>query len=326
MKAIRPARPGGAEVLQLTEQPMPQPSRGQLLVRTEAIGVNYIDVYHRTGLYETELPIPLGLEGAGVVEAVGPDVSTPAPGARVVWQGVSGSYAEHVLVPSDRAVELPPGIDVRVAAAAFLQGLTAHYLARDTFRLSAEHTALVHAAAGGVGCLLVQLAKHAGARVIGTVGSREKGETARRAGADEIVLYREVDFSGEVRRLTSGRGVDVVYDSVGKATFERSLQSLRPRGYLVSYGQSSGAVGAFDPLLLSKHGSLFLTRPTLAHYTQGREELLGRSHDLFQAIVAGALDVRIDRTFPLHAAREAHAALEGRTTAGKVLLIPEHSK
>jgi NADPH2:quinone reductase len=322
MQAIRPSQPGGAEVLQLAEFGTPTPGAGQLLVRTEAIGVNYIDVYQRSGLYKTELPIPLGVEGAGVIETLGSGVGDFEAGQRVVWSGNPGSYATHVLVAADRAVPLPPGIEPRVAAASFLQGLTAHYLARDTFPLGPQHTALVHAAAGGVGLLLVQLAKQAGARVIGTVSTPAKAALARQAGADEVILYRDQDFELEARRLTSGRGVDVVYDSVGKTSFEMSLRSLRPRGYLVSYGQSSGAVGSVDPLALSSHGSLFLTRPTLAHYTLIREELLGRARDLFDAISKRTLQVRIGHTFPLSAAGAAHRALEGRETTGKVLLLP----
>ncbi len=322
MKAIRPAAPGGPEVLELRELPTPAPGAGQVLVRTAAIGVNYIDVYHRTGLYKTEPPIPMGLEGAGIVEAVGPGVSTPRAGEQVAWCQAPGSYATHVLVPAERAVPVPASVDVRVAAALMLQGMTAHYLARDTFRLAPGQVALVHAAAGGVGLLLVQLAKQAGARVIGTVSTPEKAELARSAGADEIIFYREQDVEAEARRLTGGKGVDVVYDSVGKTTFEKSLRSLRLRGYLVLYGQSSGVVPPFDAQLLSAHGSLFLTRPTLGHYTQSRVELLARAEELFAAVASGALDVRIGQTFPLAESAAAHRALEGRATTGKVLLIP----
>jgi NADPH2:quinone reductase len=322
MKAIRPSQPGGAEVLQLADFTTPTPGAGQLLVRTEAIGVNYIDVYQRSGLYKTELPIPLGLEGAGVIEAVGGGVGAFESGQRVVWSSNPGSYATHVLVAAERAVPLPPGIDPPVAAASFLQGLTAHYLARDTFPLGPQHTALVHAAAGGVGLLLVQLAKQAGARVIGTVSTPAKAALARQAGADDVILYRDQDFELEARRLTSGQGVDVVYDSVGKTSFEKSLRSLKPRGYLVSFGQSSGAVGSIDPLSLSSHGSLFLTRPTLAHYTLTRDALLARASELFAAISKGTLQVRIGHTFALSAAEAAHRALEGRETTGKLLLLP----
>jgi NADPH:quinone reductase len=322
MKAIRPAEPGGPEVLILQDQPDPVLGPDQVLVATTAIGVNYIDIYHRTALYQTPRPIPLGLEGAGVVEAVGSGVSSLQVGARVAWCQAPGSYATRVAVPAERAVAIPDGIDDAAAAALLLQGMTAHYLCTDTFRLGPGHTALVHAAAGGVGLLLVQLAKRAGARVFGTVSTPEKAELARRAGADEVIFYREQDFEAEIRRLTEGQGVDVVYDAVGKATFEKSLRSLRPRGYLVLYGQSSGMVPPLDPQLLSAGGSLFLTRPTLGHYTRDRAELMQRAQALFQAVARGELDVRIGRTFPLAEARAAHEALAGRETTGKILLIP----
>ena len=322
IKAIRPRKPGGPEILELEDFPMPEPRPGQVRVRTEAIGVNYIDVYHRTGLYKTEPPIPLGQEGAGVVEAVAADVRTPRVGERVVWSSAPGSYATHVLVQAERAVPIPSDIDSRLAASVFLQGMTAHYLARDTFRLGAGHVALVHAAAGGVGLLLVQLAKRAGARVLGTVSTEEKAALAKQAGADDVILYREQDFEAETRRLTGGRGVDVVYDSVGKTTFEKSLRSLKPRGYLVLFGQSSGSVPPIDPQVLSAGGSLFLTRPTLAHYTLDRSELLERARELFEAVSSKALHVRLAQTFPLAEAPAAHEALEGRRTSGKVLLIP----
>jgi NADPH:quinone reductase len=322
MKAIRPADPGGPEVLTLDDHPDPVPGPDQVLVRPTAIGVNYIDIYHRTALYQTPRPIPLGLEGAGVVEAVGSGVSSLSVGARVAWCQAPGSYATRVAVPADRVVAIPDGVDDRVAAALLLQGMTAHYLCTDTFRLGPGHAALVHAAAGGVGLLLVQLAKRAGARVFGTVSTPEKAVLARRAGADDVIFYGEQDFEAEIRRLTQGKGVDVVYDSVGKATFEKSLRSLRPRGYLVLYGQSSGMVPPLDPQLLSAGGSLFLTRPTLGHYTRDRAELTGRAQALFQAVTQGALDVRIGKTFPLADARAAHEALAGRETTGKILLIP----
>lgn len=322
MRAIRPSEAGGAEVLRLEDVSTPVPGPGEVLVRTVAVGVNYIDVYHRSGVYPTARPIPMGLEGAGVVELVGDGVTAPRVGERVAWCQAPGSYATHVLVPAARAVPIPDGVDDRVAAALLLQGMTAHYLVTDTFRLGLGHVALVHAAAGGVGLLLVQLAKRAGARVIGTVSTPEKAELARRAGADEIIFYREQDVEVEARRLTAGKGVDVVYDSVGRDTFERSLRSLRPRGYLVSFGQSSGMVGPVDPQALSSNGSLFLTRPTLVHYTQERSELLARARGLFDAVAAGALDVRIGATFALADAPAAHRALEGRATTGKILLEP----
>jgi NADPH2:quinone reductase len=322
MRAIRPIEPGGPRVLTLTEQPDPEPGPGQIVVRTTAIGINYIDVYHRTGLYPLARPLPLGLEGAGVVESVGEGVDAPRVGQRVAWCHAPGSYATRVVVPAARALVVPDGIDDSVAAALPLQGMTAHYLVTDTFPLRAGHVALIHAAAGGVGLLLVQLAKRAGARVFGTVSTAEKAELARAAGADEIIFYGEQDFESEVRRLTDGRGADVVYDSVGKATFDKSLRSLRPRGYLVLYGQSSGVVEPLDPQRLAAGGSLFLTRPTLAHYTQTREELTARADGLFGAVLDGSLRVRIGRTFPLAEARAAHEALEARATTGKILLIP----
>lgn len=322
MKAIRPIKPGGPSVLQLEELPTPTPGAGELLVETRAIGVNYIDVYHRTGLYKTPSPIPMGLEGAGVVVALGDGVTTPRVGQRVAWCQAPGSYATHVVVPASRAVEVPDAVDDRLAAALLLQGMTAHYLVTDTFALRSGQAALVHAAAGGVGLLLVQLAKRAGARVIGTVSTPQKAQLARDAGADDIIFYRDSSVDEEARRLTGGRGVDVVYDSVGKTTFEQSLRSLRPRGYLVLFGQSSGVVPPFDPQLLSANGSLFLTRPTLGHYTLDREELMTRARDLFSAVADGALSVRVGATFALADARAAHEALEGRETTGKVLLLP----
>jgi NADPH2:quinone reductase len=322
MKAIRPTQPGAAEILQLQDFPTPAPGAGEVLVRTTAIGVNYIDVYHRTGLYKTPLPMPIGLEGAGRVEAVGADVSAPRVGDRVAWCQAPGSYATHVVVPAARAVDVPDAIDDRTAAALLLQGITAHYLATATFPLRAGQVALVHAAAGGVGLLLVQLAKRAGARVIGTVSTPEKAALARGVGADEIIFYHEQDVEAEVRRLTNGQGVDVVYDSVGKATFEKSLRSLRPRGLLVLFGQSSGMISPLDPQVLSANGSLFLTRPTLGHYTRDRAELVSHTDALFQAVSEGSLSVRIGHVYPLAEARAAHEALEGRATTGKILLLP----
>ena len=322
MRAVRPKQTGGPEVLVLEELPTPAPAKQQVLVRTEAVGVNFIDVYTRSGQYKAPSPIPLGVEGAGMVEAVGPDVQGISPGVRVAWASGPGSYSTHVLVQADRLVPVPAGLDANVAAALLLQGMTAHYLAFSTFELRPGHTALVHAAAGGVGLLLVQIAKRAGARVIGTVSTPQKAELAKAAGADHVVLYGEQDFEAESRKLTDGRGVDVVYDSVGKTTFEKSLRSLRPRGMLVLYGQSSGAVAPVDPQTLAARGSLFLTRPTLGHYTATREELLSRAQDLFQRVRARELEVRIGGTFPLAEAAAAHRALESRETTGKLLLIP----
>ncbi|HET9953033.1 MAG TPA: quinone oxidoreductase [Polyangiaceae bacterium] len=322
MLAIRPNEPGGPEVLQLRELPTPAPGGGQLLVRTEAIGVNYIDVYHRTGLYKLDSPLRLGQEGAGIVESVGSGVKEVKVGDRVAWCSGPGSYATHVILDEARVVPVPAGIDPQLAGALLLQGLTAHYLAVDTFATSAEHTVLVHAAAGGVGLLLVQIARRRGARVLATVSTPEKAELARAAGAEHVILYTDQDFSTEVRKLTAGAGVHAVYDSVGKSTFEKSLRSLRPRGMMVLYGQSSGPVEKIDPQILAANGSLFLTRPTLGHYTASREELLSRAQDLLTWVQSGHLTVRIGATFPLSEARAAHEALEARKTTGKVVLLP----
>jgi NADPH2:quinone reductase len=322
MKAVRPKQAGGPEVMKLEELPTSVPKSNQILVRTEAIGVNFIDVYTRSGQYSAPSPIPVGVEGAGVVEAAGDEVSLYKPGDHVAWSGAPGSYATHVAIAAERAVPVPEGLDSKLAAAALLQGLTAHYLALTTFPLGPNSTALVHAAAGGVGLLLTQIAKLKGARVIGTVSTPQKAELAKQAGADAVILYEQQDFESESCQLTGGRGVDVVYDSVGKTTFEKSLRSLRARGMLVLYGQSSGAVSPLDPQTLAAKGSLFLTRPTLAHYTATREELVSRSNDLFGWIKSGQVKVRIDRTFPLAEAADAHRALESRATTGKVLLIP----
>ena len=321
MQAIRPKQTGGPEVLQLSEVPTPQPGPGQVLVRVEAAGLNFIDVYHRTGLYPLPSPLPIGLEGAGTVEQVGGAVSDVKVGARVAWAAVPGSYATHVVAPAERLVPVPDAVATDVAAALLLQGMTAHYLMKTLFPLRAGHVALVHAAAGGVGLLLIQMAKRAGAQVIGTVSNEAKADLARGAGADHIINYLAGEFATAARQLTAGRGVDVVYDSVGKATFDGSLDALAPRGYLVLYGQSSGVVPSFDPARLAK-GSYSLTRPALPHYTATRAELLSRAGELFQMVGAGQLRVRIDRTFPLAQAADAHRALEGRATTGKVLLIP----
>jgi len=323
MQAIRPRQTGGPEVLQLEEVATPQPGPGEALIRVKAAGLNFIDVYHRTGLYPLPLPLPIGLEGAGTIERVGDAVTAKdlQPGARVAWASVPGSYATYVVAPVDRLVPVPDNVTTEIAAALLLQGMTAHYLMKTIFPLRAGHTALVHAAAGGVGLLLTQMAKRAGAQVIGTVSTEAKAALARDAGADHVINYQAIDFAAETRRLTGGRGVNVAYDSVGKATFDGSLDALAPRGYLVLYGQSSGVVPPLDPARLSK-GSYFLTRPSLAHYTATREELLSRSRDLFDMVGAGQLRVRIDRTFPLAQAADAHRALTSRATTGKVLLIP----
>ena len=320
MKAIQLPTPGGPDAMVLVETPTPTPVRGQALVRVEAAGVNFIDVYQRTGFYKMEPPVRLGLEGAGVVEAVGPEVDGVRVGDRVAWCSVAGSYATHVVAPVEKLVSVPGALDSRRAAAAMLQGLTAHYLVKSTFPLGAGDSCLVHAAAGGVGLLLCQLAKRAGARVFATVSTEEKAARAREAGADDVLSYD--DFAAEVARRTQGRGVAVVYDSVGRSTFDQSLACLRPRGMLVSFGQSSGAIGAFDPLVLSAGGSLFFTRPTLGHYTATRMELVARAHEIFELIAQGALRISIHATFPLSASAEAHRQLEGRRTTGKVLLDP----
>ncbi len=306
---------------------LPEPGAGEARVRVAFAGVNFIDVYHRTGLYPLGLPFTPGTEAAGIVDAVGPEegpgagghVEGISPGARVAYVMQPGAYAEFAVVPVARLVPVPPEVDLSMAAAVLLQGMTAHYLVNDTFPLRGSHVALVHAAAGGVGLLLVQLAKARGARVIGTVSTAEKERVARDAGADEIVRYTEESFAEAARRVTGGHGVDVVYDSVGRSTFEASLASLRPRGYLVLFGQSSGPVPAFDPAVLAK-GSLFLTRPGLGHYTADRAELLRRAEDLFHMLGERRLHVRVDRTLPLERAADAHRLLESRETAGKVLL------
>ncbi|MCS7221287.1 MAG: quinone oxidoreductase [Anaerolineae bacterium] len=322
MKAVRVHSFGGPEVLTYEEIPLPEPGPGEARVRIEAAGVNFIDIYHRTGQYRGQLPMTLGMEAAGVVDVVGAGVTEVRPGDRVAYAMQQGSYAEYAIVPAWKLVPVPDAIDTQSAAAVMLQGMTAHYLTYSTYPLQPGDIALVHAAAGGVGLLLVQLAKRRGARVIGTVSTEEKARLAQEMGADEVVLYTQADFEAEVRRLTSGRGVDVVYDSVGRATFDKSLNCLRPRGYLVLYGQSSGAVPPLDPQVLNTKGSLFLTRPSLGHYAATREELLGRANDLFQWMMDGALAVRIDQTYPLSEAAAAHRYMEGRQTKGKVLLIP----
>jgi NADPH2:quinone reductase len=321
MRAIRVHQFGGPEVLSLDEVSRPEPAEGEALVRIEAIGVNFIDVYHRTGQYRGGLPLTLGQEAAGTVEAVGAGVTDVRRGDRVAYASVQGSYADYALVPSWRLVQVPTGIDVQPAAAVMLQGMTAHYLTHSTYVVQAGQTALVHAAAGGVGLLLVQMLKRHGVRVLGTVSTEEKARIARGAGADEVILYSQADFESEVRRLTDGRGVEVVYDSVGRDTFERSLNCLRPRGLMVLFGQSSGAVPPMDPQILNAKGSLYLTRPTLAHYTADRGELQQRANDLFTWMAGGELRVRIDRTFPLTAASDAHRYLEARQSKGKVLLL-----
>ncbi|HYG09927.1 MAG TPA: quinone oxidoreductase [Pyrinomonadaceae bacterium] len=322
MKAIRVESYGGADELVYKDIEKPEPQPNEALVKIEAIGVNFIDVYHRTGLYPLPLPFTPGTEAAGTVESVGSEVRDIAVGDRVAYAGVVGSYAEYAPVPAARLVKMPDGIDAQTGAAAMLQGMTAHYLSTSTYPLKSGDTALVHAAAGGVGLLLIQMAKRAGARVFGTVSTREKARLAREAGADEVILYTEQDFQQEVRRMTEGRGVQVVYDSVGKTTFMKSLDSLAPRGLLALFGQSSGNVPPFDASLLAQKGSLYLTRPSLAQYALTREELLWRAGDVLNWITTGELKLRVEKTFPLSEAAEAHRQLEGRATTGKILLLP----
>ena len=308
--------------MELADLPVPQPKANEAVVKLSASGVNFIDVYFREGRYKAVPPFVLGQEGAGVVNAVGTDVKTMKNGDRVAWTGVMGSYAEYAAVPADRLVPIPDGVNDQQAAATMLQGMTAHYLSHDTYPLKRGETALVHAAAGGVGLLLVQMAHHIGARVIATVSTDEKAKLAREAGADEVILYTQSDFEVETKRLTGGKGVDVVYDSVGKTTFEKGLNVLRPRGMMVLFGGSSGAVPPFDLIALSQKGSLYVNRPTLVNYIATREELMARSGAVFGMIAAGKLKLRIAHTYPLAEAQQAHRDLEGRKTTGKLLLIP----
>ncbi|MER7079808.1 NADPH2:quinone reductase [Saccharopolyspora kobensis] len=322
MRAIRVAANGGPEVLQLTEIDAPEPQPGQLLVEVAASGVNFIDTYQRSGVYAMQVPFTPGSEGAGEVVAVGDGVTGFAVGDRVAWAMAPGSYAERALVPADKAVKVPAGVDIRTAAAALLQGLTAHYLVTSTHPVRTGETALVHAAAGGMGLLLTQLVKHLGGNVIGTVSTAEKEKLAREAGADEVIRYTEEDVAATVSDLTDGRGVDVVYDGVGKTTFDASLASLRPRGLLALFGAASGPVPPVDPQRLNSAGSVFLTRPSLAHHILTRDELDWRAGELFEWISTGVLDIRIGGTYPLEDARRAHEDLEGRRTTAKLLLLP----
>lgn len=322
MKAIQVDRFGAPEVLEYESVFRPEPAPGEILVEIEAAGVNFIDVYHRTGAYQTGLPLTPGVEGAGEVEAVGMDVSRFERGDRVAYAMVMGSYAEYATVPAEKAVRVPDGIDLRQAAAVMLQGMTAHYLSHSTYSLREHESALIHAAAGGVGSLLVQMAKLRGAHVIGTTSTEEKARAAGDLGADEMILYTEVDFEEEVKRITAGEGVGVVYDGVGKTTFRKGLNCLRQRGMMVLFGQASGAVEPIDPQTLKQEGSLYLTRPSLGDYITTRNELERRTNDLFGWIENGELTVRIDRTFRLREASEAHRYIEGRKTQGKLLLIP----
>ncbi len=322
MKAVRIHEFGGPEAMQYEDVPTPSPGTGQVLVKLAAAGLNFIDVYQRTGLYPNNLPYTLGLEGSGTVAAVGADTTGCSEGDPVAYTGVPGAYAEYALVPADRLVRMPAGMDIKIGAAAMLQGMTAHYLAYTTYPLKPGDTCLVHAAAGGVGLLLVQMAKMCGSRVIGTVSTEEKAALAREAGADEIILYMQQDFEAEVKRLTDGQGVQVIYDSVAKDTFDKGLNCLAPLGYMVLYGQSSGPIPPFDPAILNGKGSLFLTRPSLFHYIADRASLEYRAGDLLGWAASGQLKFRMEHTFSLADVAEAHRSLEGRKTTGKVLLVP----
>ena len=322
MKAIRVHETGDVSQLRYEEAPLPEPKAGEVRIKIEAAGLNFIDTYHRMGWYPLPKPFILGMEGAGVVDTVGADVSDFKPGDRVAYCMHQGAYAEYATVPARIVVPLPADVTAAQAAAVMLQGMTAHYLTHSTYPLQAGEIALVHAAAGGTGALVVQMAKLRGAQVIGTVGSEDKADVAKAAGADHVIVYTKDDFEAEVKRITAGKGCHVVYESVGKATFAKSLNCLRPRGYLVLFGQASGPVDPLDPQILNQKGSLFLTRPSLGAYVATREELLGRANDLFAWIAAGKLDVRIDQSYALSEAAAAHSYLEGRQTKGKVLLIP----
>jgi len=322
MKAIRVHETGDVSNLRYEEAPMPEAGAGEVRIKIEAAGLNFIDTYHRMGWYPLPKPFVLGLEGAGTVDAVGAGVTEFKPGDRVAYCMHQGAYAEYATVPAHLVVPLPDGVTTEQAAAVMLQGMTAHYLTHSTYPLQTGDSALIHAAAGGTGALVVQMAKLRGAHVIGTVGTEEKAEVAKAAGADEVIIYTKQDFEAEVKRITDGKLCHVVYESVGKATFDKSINCLRPRGYMVLFGQASGQVDPIDPQILNQKGSLFLTRPSLGAYVATREELLGRANDIFGWIAAGKLDVRIDQSYPLREAGAAHSYLEGRQTKGKVLLIP----
>jgi NADPH2:quinone reductase len=322
MKHIQVSKVGGPEELKLAESPKPAPASGQALVKIAASGVNFIDVYFRTGLNKADLPFTPGSEASGTVDSVGPGVTVVKPGDRVAYAMARGSYAEYALVPADQLVPLPKEVDFNTAAAALLQGMTAHYLTHSTFPLKPGDKCLVHAAAGGAGRLVVQMAKMLGATVYGTVGTDAKAVVAKEAGADETIVYTRDDFAVEVKRLTGGKGLDVIYDSVGASTFLKGLDLLRPRGMMALFGNSSGKVDPIDPAILNPKGSLFLTRPSLAHYVLTREELLWRAGDVFSWIGSGKLNILIEKTYALNDAAESHRDLEGRKTTGKLLLIP----
>ena len=323
MKAIQVSQPGGPEAMQLVDLPVPTPKPNEAVVKIVAAGVNFIDVYNREGRYKVPTPFVLGQEAAGTITALGSGVTNLKAGDRVAYTGVLGAYADYAAVPADRLVKIPDRVSDQQAAAAMLQGMTAHYLSHDTFPLKKGQTTLIHAAAGGVGLLLVQMAHNIGARVIGTVSTEEKARMARDAGANEVILYTQVDFESETKRLTNGKGVDVVYDSVGKTTFDKGLNVLLPRGMMVLFGGSSGPVPPFDPLLLTQKGSLFLTRPSLNHYIMTTDELQARAGAVLNMIESGTLKLRIGHTYRLSDAQQAHRDLEGRKTTGKLLLIPD---
>lgn len=320
MKKVVVEQPGGPEQLKVVDVPTPSPGPKEVVVKVAYSGVNFIDVYFRTGLYKADSPVALGSEASGTVESVGSEVTELAPGDRVAYSMVRGSYAEYAVVPAGMLVKIPERVDLATAAAVMLQGTTAHYLTHSTFPLAQGHTCLVHAAAGGTGGLVVQMAKHRGARVFGTVSTEEKAEEIRRLGVDEAIIYTTQDFEVEVKRLTDGRGVDVIYDSVGKTTFDKGLNVIRPRGVMALFGQSSGPVAPIDPGILNAKGSLFLTRPSLAHHILTRDEILWRVGDLMNYIASGIVSVRIAGTYPLADVAQAHKDLEGRKTAGKLLL------
>ena len=322
MQAIRVHQYGGPEAMELEQLPIPTPGPGQALVRVEASGVNFIDIYQRSGAYKLPLPLGLGLEGAGTVEALGEGASGVAVGDRVAWTQIPGSYATYALVPADRLVKLPDKVSTRDGAAAMLQGMTAHYLVFSTYPLKAGETCLIHAAAGGVGLLFCQMAKMVGARVIGTAGTEEKAALAREAGADEVIVYTQQDFEAEVKRLTDGKGVDVVYDGVGKDTFDKGLNLIRPRGMMVLFGQASGAVAPLDPQILNAKGCLYLTRPRLDVYIETREELEERAGEVLGWIASGKVKLRVEHTYALSEAAQAHTDLNGRKTTGKLVLVP----
>jgi len=322
MRAVVVEEFGPAENMKIVDLPKPEPGPGEVVVRIAASGVNFTDVYHRTGLYKMPLPVAIGSEAAGTVEAVGSGVAELTPGDRVAYAMVRGSYAEFAKVPAAQVVRIPDTVSFEQAAAVLLQGMTAHYLTRSTFPLKAGDTCLVHAAAGGTGALIVQMARHCGARVFGTVSSPQKAAIARAAGADEVILYTEQDFASETRRLTGGRGVDVVYDGVGKTTFDKSLDCLRPRGMMVLFGYASGPVPSVDPSALNARGSLFFTRPGLASYLATREELIWRATEVLELVASGGLTVRVDATYPLDRVAESHRVLEARGTTGKLLITP----